>query len=177
MKWIVKAYDPVDWLSPDELDTLIDSWADPPYSRSKHLDLAFAAALHRRRRGLPSGKDPIPGCDCEYCTGMAKDHPARVVRLQLRPNRGGHRKQLNVEEARSVPILEVAQRLGLNPVQKGRKWIALCPLHNDHHPSLHLDAEKNLWYCHPCAEGGDGIRLLQRARGISFPEAVRELAA
>ena len=76
-----------------------------------------------------------------------------------------------------MPILEVAQRLGLNPVQKGRKWIALCPLHDDHHPSLHLDADKDLWYCHPCAEGGDGIRLQQRVRGISFLEAVRELAA
>ena len=166
-------------LSPEELDGLVDSWADPSRPRSKHLDLAIAAAFHRRRRGLPPlrDEDPIPGCDCEYCTGMAKDHPARVVRLQPRPNRAGHRKQLNVEEARSVPILEVTKRLGLNPVQKGRKWIALCPLHDDHHPSLHLDAGKDLWYCHPCAEGGDGIRLLQRARGISFLEAVRELAA
>ena len=76
-----------------------------------------------------------------------------------------------------MPTIEVAQRLGLNPVQKGRKWIALCPLHNDHHPSLHLDADRDLWYCYPCVEGGDRIPLLRRVREISFSEAVRELAA
>lgn len=78
-----------------------------------------------------------------------------------------------VDEANKVPILQVAEMLGLGqPVQKGRELAVLCPLHDDHHPSCHLNPDKNVWYCHVCNEGGDGIRLVERAKGITFREAV-----
>ncbi len=36
----------------------------------------------------------------------------------------------------------------------------LCPFHDDHHPSLHIDAEGCRWYCFACREGGGTGRLL-----------------
>jgi DNA primase len=33
-----------------------------------------------------------------------------------------------------------------------------------------------LWHCFPCGEGGDGIRLVERVRGVTFAAAVLELA-
>ena len=40
-----------------------------------------------------------------------------------------------------------------------------------------MNAERGLWICDPCGEGGDVIELWRRVRGVPFAEAVRELAA
>jgi hypothetical protein len=37
----------------------------------------------------------------------------------------------------------------------------LCPFHDDHHPSLHVDAEGCRWYCFGCRRGG-GLGRLRR---------------
>jgi hypothetical protein len=42
----------------------------------------------------------------------------------------------------------------------------LCPFHDDHHPSLHVDAEGCRWYCFGCRRGG-GIGTLRRLLGES----------
>jgi hypothetical protein len=49
-------------------------------------------------------------------------------------------------------------------------------LHGDRHPSCRLNEAKNTWYCDPCGEGGNPIRLVERALGVKFWEAVRWLA-
>lgn len=81
---------------------------------------------------------------------------------------------LPVEEARHVPIREVAARLGLGePEGRWGEPRVLCPLHDDTNPSLRLREPEGLWYCDPCAQGGDGIRLVEEALGLEFAEAVR----
>lgn len=86
---------------------------------------------------------------------------------------------LPVEEARRVPILDVVRRLGLGeptrPYPSSRELRVRCPLHPDSEPSLTLspdEGDSGLCYCFVCAKGGDGIWLVERARGIEFPEAV-----
>jgi Bifunctional DNA primase/polymerase, N-terminal/CHC2 zinc finger len=37
----------------------------------------------------------------------------------------------------------------------------LCPFHDDHHPSLHIDGERCRWYCFGCSRGGGIGRLRQ----------------
>jgi Bifunctional DNA primase/polymerase, N-terminal/CHC2 zinc finger len=37
----------------------------------------------------------------------------------------------------------------------------LCPFHDDHHPSLHIDSERCRWYCFGCRLGGGLARLRQ----------------
>ncbi len=49
----------------------------------------------------------------------------------------------------------------------------LCPFHDDHHPSLHIDADGCRWYCFACRIGGGTGRLLQEL-GISHPPPPRE---
>lgn len=84
------------------------------------------------------------------------------------------RSSLPVEAARRVSILQIAKRLRLGePVPSGGEYLVCCPLHDDHDPSLRLNAERNIWYCFVCGEGGDGIKLVQRARGLTFVDAVR----
>ena len=170
--------DPVERLSPDDFDALVESWAEPARPRSKHLDLAVAAAFHRRRQGLLPLRDgePIPGCDCPECTGIGADHPARVVPIRTRYRRAAYRSPLDVGAARAVPLLDVAERLGIRGVKRhGRSFRAPCPLHGGEGPNFSIDPARGLFHCFVCNEGGDGIRLVQRVRGCSFPEAVREL--
>ncbi len=40
----------------------------------------------------------------------------------------------------------------------------LCPFHDDHHPSLHVDSETCRWFCFGCRRGG-GIGRLRRLLG------------
>jgi DNA primase len=98
-----------------------------------------------------------------------------VVPLRTRYRRAAYRRPLDVEAARAVPILDVARRLGweVNP----RRPYVLCPFHEDRAPSLHLNPKKNRAFCNPCCRSWDSIALYRDVRGLSFPDAVRELAA
>lgn len=44
---------------------------------------------------------------------------------------------------------------------EAREFMARCPLHDDHHPSLHIDPEGCRWFCFGCRRGG-GIQALRR---------------
>jgi DNA primase len=65
--------------------------------------------------------------------------------------------------------------LGLETDRHGRR--ALCPFHDDHHPSLDLRDDKGRAYCGPCGESWDSIALTMSVRRISFVDAIRWLAA
>jgi DNA primase len=51
-----------------------------------------------------------------------------------------------------VPLLEYLQRHHWrgHRVGAGHEFAGLCPLHDDTHPSLYVNAQKNLFYCHGC---------------------------
>jgi hypothetical protein len=57
----------------------------------------------------------------------------------------------------------------------------LCPFHDDHHPSLHIDADGCRWYCFGCQRGGGPGRLRRivhrRGRITRAAEDEREVAA
>jgi hypothetical protein len=139
---------------------------------SDHLKAEVAAAHWRgRRTGDPIPLDPgqtVPGCSCPDCTGVAADAPERRrPRRDLRP-------ALDLDAARAVPSSEVAARLGIEANRAG--W-ALCPFHQDTNPSLHLNDRKAAAFCNVCGQSWDAIALVMDFKKISFPEAVKELAA
>jgi DNA primase len=60
--------------------------------------------------------------------------------------------------------------------QHGKQLVGLCPFHDDHEPSLVVDARKQLWNClGACHEGGDVYRFVMKAEGVDFREAHRRL--
>ena len=72
-------------------------------------------------------------------------------------------------------IVEVIE--GYLPLkQAGKYFRALCPFHSEKTPSFTVNAERQIFYCFGCAEGGDVFRFLMRREGFTFPEAVRHLA-
>jgi hypothetical protein len=71
-------------------------------------------------------------------------------------------------------ILEViGARTNLRKV--GREYRGLAPCHDDRRPSLRVNPEKQLWFCDPCGKGGDVIKFMMVADGLTFPQALRVL--
>ncbi|MBN1773810.1 MAG: DNA primase [Deltaproteobacteria bacterium] len=59
----------------------------------------------------------------------------------------------------------------------GRSYIGLCPFHQEKTPSFNVNRERQIYHCFGCQRGGDAISFLMEMEGLSFSEAVRDLAA
>ncbi len=64
----------------------------------------------------------------------------------------------------------------INVVKKGRNYIALCPFHDDHHPSMSISREKQIYKCYSCGNGGNAITFVMRYEHISYFEALKKVA-
>ena len=76
--------------------------------------------------------------------------------------------KIDLDEIRATPIEEVAENLGIGIV----RHMALCPFHNDKHPSLHFDLKKNRYKCFACGASGNVIDLVMRYNNVGFMEAI-----
>lgn len=81
-----------------------------------------------------------------------------------------------VEELkRSTRILDVLARYGIEARPQGRGYLAKCPFHDDHNPSLSVDPVKNVWHCFGCNAGGSVIDFVMKKDGLTFREATDKL--
>lgn len=62
-------------------------------------------------------------------------------------------------------------------VKKGREWSACCPFHDEKTPSFYVNDQKQFYHCFGCGAHGDVISWMTEQRGLSFIDAVKELAA
>ena len=60
--------------------------------------------------------------------------------------------------------------------KRGVTYVGLCPFHQEKTPSFTVSAEKNVFYCFGCGEGGDVFTFLEKMENLSFAEAVEMLA-
>ena len=61
--------------------------------------------------------------------------------------------------------------------RKGRLYAGLCPFHNEKTPSFYVYPETQSFYCFGCGAGGDVITFVKKINALSYPEAVKMLAA
>src|SRR5215210_7113680 len=64
----------------------------------------------------------------------------------------------------------------------GSRLQTLCPIPTHSHsgkghPSLSIDLQRGLFHCFSRDEGGDAIRFYELMRGLTFSQAVREMAS
>jgi DNA primase len=60
--------------------------------------------------------------------------------------------------------------------QRGSEFLTLCPWHADTNASLTVSPRTNQVHCFVCSRGTDAIGWLQDRQGLTFSEAVQELA-
>ena len=81
-----------------------------------------------------------------------------------------------IDEIRNtVNIVEVVSSY-VNLMKAGNVFRGLCPFHAEKTPSFTVNPERRIFHCFGCGVGGNVFRFLMLQKGVSFPEAVSELA-
>src|SRR4051794_3070491 len=70
----------------------------------------------------------------------------------------------------------VGERVALRKAG-GASWKGLCPFHGEKTPSFNVHGDKQFFHCFGCGESGDVVKFLQKSDSLTFPDAVRQLAA
>ena len=72
----------------------------------------------------------------------------------------------------AVAVRQAAEHYGLSV---GHHGMALCPFHNDRHPSLYVSDDH--YHCFACGEHGDVIELTAKLFDLRLYDAARKLAS
>ena len=59
----------------------------------------------------------------------------------------------------------------------GANYRGLCPFHNDHTPSFYVSPSRRTCHCFVCGEGGDSVGFIMKHEQLTYPDALRWLAA
>ena len=81
-----------------------------------------------------------------------------------------------IERVRAANPIEkiIGEHVALKKTGKNLK--GLCPFHNEKTPSFSVSPDKGFFHCFGCGKGGSVFNFLMEFEGISFQEAVEELA-
>ena len=73
---------------------------------------------------------------------------------------------------------DIVQVIGnyLPLTRKGKNYVATCPFHDDHSPSMSISPDKQIYKCFVCGAGGNVFTFVKDYEKISFIEAVIKVA-
>ncbi len=84
--------------------------------------------------------------------------------------------QETIERVRRQTSLATIVQQVVRLQKRGRSYVGLCPFHKEKTPSFHVNDERGFYHCFGCKASGDAIKFIQETQGITFAEAIRELA-
>lgn len=84
--------------------------------------------------------------------------------------------QAFLDELRARVTLSALIGRTVKLTRAGREFKACCPFHAEKTPSFTVNDAKQFYHCFSCGAHGDAIRWLTDHAGLTFIEAVRELA-
>jgi DNA primase len=88
----------------------------------------------------------------------------------------GYIPEDRIEEIRNrINIVDLVSEY-ITLKKAGRNYLGSCPFHKEKTPSFTVNAEKQIYHCFGCGEGGNAFSFLMRINNMTFPEAVRHLA-
>jgi DNA primase len=74
-----------------------------------------------------------------------------------------------------LPVSEVV-RHRVKLLRAGREWKGLSPFNSEKTPSFFVNDQKMAWFDHSAGKNGNIFDFLMETEGLSFPEAVKQLA-
>ncbi len=81
-----------------------------------------------------------------------------------------------IQDIRSkADIVEVVQHY-LPLIKKGKNYVAVCPFHDDHDPSMSISQDKQIFKCFVCGAGGNVFNFVKDYEKIQFNDAVIKVA-
>ena len=72
-------------------------------------------------------------------------------------------------------IVEIIQHY-LPLIKKGKNYVAVCPFHDDHDPSMSISQDKQIFKCFVCGAGGNVFNFVKDYEKIQFNEAIIKVA-
>jgi DNA primase len=88
----------------------------------------------------------------------------------------GYIPEDRIEEIRNrINIVDLVSEY-ITLKKAGRNYLGSCPFHKEKTPSFTVNAEKQIYHCFGCGEGGNAFSFLMKINNMTFPEAVRHLA-
>jgi len=119
--------------------------------------------------------------------GNGPKRPPAPSRLQSQPQAKSrqpkppaHQRSSALPDSLIEAVRSQARIADLFPLSELRRsgsgYLATCPWHQDRRPSLTVNPERNRVHCFVCNRGADPIAWLEDRQGLSFREAVEELA-
>ena len=73
------------------------------------------------------------------------------------------------------PIEQVIASHGVKLQQRGERFVACCPFHDEEHPSLVVYPSTRSFFCFGCKAAGDGIDFVRRKEKVGFRRALELL--
>ena len=83
--------------------------------------------------------------------------------------------QLDEIRSRADLVAIIGRDLELKKASGG--FVGLCPFHQEKTASFHVSPQRGTYKCFGCNESGDVFAYVMAAKGQSFPDAVRSVAA
>jgi DNA primase len=81
-----------------------------------------------------------------------------------------------IDEVRNRADIVTVVSNYVNLKKAGRIYKGLCPFHAEKTPSFTVNPDRQIFHCFGCGVGGNVFRFLMLQKGVTFPEAVGELA-
>jgi DNA primase len=77
----------------------------------------------------------------------------------------------------SIDIVKVVgEYVRLKPVGATGRYVGLCPFHQEKTASFGVNQPKQFYKCFGCGVGGDVLKFVMEIDGLTFPEAIKQLA-
>ena len=142
--------------------------------------LVYSQGTGRAAALVPTGDDGT--LEVAAVLGM-RWRPGKVVSGRslrgLRPLHGGAvmvtaSVHITALKARH-PLGDTVEAAGVRLRGRGRVRQGVCPFHDEAEGSFTVYGDSERFYCFGCGEGGDVLDFIQRAEGLSLPEAIARL--
>lgn len=79
----------------------------------------------------------------------------------------------DIPDSRPDIVQIIGARIDLR--RAGQELVGLCPFHDDRHPSLYVNPDKQLFLCRACQAAGDVFTFIMMADGLTFSQARKTL--